>query len=317
MTTLLCVAALIVIQPDLSERKSHPLAPSLPLLTKDEYAKIDLVIDRFILADTGKVKGLEAKRALEDFNKLGSEAIFNLIDGLNRAANMESSCPAVIIARKVGGVLNKTDDLALLTFAKDNIGAGVTAKRHTDVLRDLQFNILLRKNTIARRVGAEPGAGGTKVSAMSLADLEKSAKKESGNLLKAILTEAEKRNGQKAADILITGIANSDSAISKLSQGLLSKNLTHQHTNVLKGLLQHELPEVRVTAAQVIGVKKLPYGTELISLLAEDNESVRQAARRALKQLASGADYGPALDAPLADRQTSIDRWREWWSKQK
>ena len=60
---------------------SENLAPSLPRLTKDEYAKIDTTIDRFIQYDIGKLKGAEGKKALDDFNRLGSESIFNLIDG--------------------------------------------------------------------------------------------------------------------------------------------------------------------------------------------------------------------------------------------
>src|SRR5438128_805968 len=105
-TTLLSftLAALLAADtgtPSKAERPRNPLAPSLPQLTDEEEEKIDAVIDRFILYDTGKLKGAEGKKALADFNNLGPEAIFPLIRGLNRAANIESSCPALVIAKKL------------------------------------------------------------------------------------------------------------------------------------------------------------------------------------------------------------------------
>src|SRR5438034_7657763 len=123
MHTILAISAILVVAqvgPDLKDRKPHPFAPSLPLLTKEEYAKIDTIIDRFIDYDTGKLKGEAGKKALKDFNDLGPEAIFSLIEGLNRAANMEGSCPAVIIGRKVAKILGSTKDMELLIFAKEN-----------------------------------------------------------------------------------------------------------------------------------------------------------------------------------------------------
>jgi HEAT repeat protein len=318
MNTLLCVSLLLVAgqaPSSLKDRDRHPLAPSLPLLTKDEYAKIDTAIERFIQADIGKLKGDAGKRALEDFKRLGPESIFNLIEGLNRAANMESSCPAVIIARKVAGILKTTDDVELLAFAKDNIGAGVTAKRHLNVLEDLQFNILLRKNTLQRRPST---TGGTKSAAnMSLADLEKAASKERGASLKSILTEAEKRNGSKAIDILLKGLTSTDPEIAKLSQGLLSKNLLHQNTDVVKAMLKHDRRDVRIAAAQSIGSKKFPFGSELIALLQDRDDDVRQAGRQALVQISGGADYGPNPDASVSERQAAVEQWRAWANKQK
>src|SRR5262245_612599 len=201
------IASLLVFavgQPNLKDRERHPLAPSLPLLTKDDYKKIDDIIDRFIAYDTGKLKGAEGKKALDDFNRLGSESIFNLIDGLNRAANMEDSCPAVIIAKRVASILRATEDPMLLGVAKDSIGADVKAKRHLNVLKDLQFYILLRKAELQKR-----GITATTVKTpgtLSLADLEKGIARESGNQLKGLLSEAEKRNGAKAVDLLVMGI---------------------------------------------------------------------------------------------------------------
>lgn len=309
MNTFLCsVAMLILAQPDYSDRKPHPFAPSLPRLTKEESKKFDEVIENFIQWDIGKLKGDAGKKAVEDFSKLPPESIFNLIGGLNRAANMESSCPAVLIAKKVNSILSASDDLDLLKFAQQNIGADVTAKRHLGVLQDLQFNILLRKGALQRRALAEKRAGGggpKSITAMSLAELEKSLSKASGPALKAILTETEKRQGTKAVELLIAGISNADAEISKLSQALLAKNMQRQSSEVLKAMLKHDRTDVRIAAANAVGKKKLRLGAELIALLQDGSDDAREAAHRALVQIA-GTDLG-----------TNADRWREWWSKQK
>ena len=317
MNTTILAAVLLIAggQPGVKDRERHPLAPSLPFLTKDEYKKIDTIIDRFIEYDTGKLKGAAGKKALDDFNRLGAESVFNLVDGLNRAANMEDSCPAVIIAKRLAKILTTTDDPELLAFAKDSIGAGVTAKRHMGVLKDLQFHILLRKANLQQR-GIT--AGGAKTpGTMSLADLEKSITRESGSKLQTLLMEAEKRNGAKVVDLLVIGISNRDAQVVKLSQGLLAKNLQHQTGDVLKGLLKHDRRDVKIAAAEAIAARKLRYGAELIGLLNDGDDDVRRAARRALVQISGGVDHGPSSDASFDERESAVARWREWWAKQK
>ncbi|HEY1375898.1 MAG TPA: hypothetical protein VGF55_03855 [Gemmataceae bacterium] len=131
-------------------RKPNPLAPSLPELSEDEEKKTDAVIDRFIDADTGKLTGPEAKKAIQDFHKLGPEATFALIRGLNKAAAIDYSCPAVTIARKLGTTLRSTTDTQLLEYARENIGAGVTRSRHMAVIKDLKVACTVRKGQLER-----------------------------------------------------------------------------------------------------------------------------------------------------------------------
>src|SRR5205823_4114541 len=88
--TLTCLLALPAPGGDAKQkRERHPFAPSLPLLTEKESEAIDKIIDRFIEVDVGKLKGKEALQATKEFQALGPPAIPNLIDGLNRAANLE------------------------------------------------------------------------------------------------------------------------------------------------------------------------------------------------------------------------------------
>jgi HEAT repeat protein len=309
MNATLCVAAFLVIaQPEVKERQPHPLAPSLPRLTKEESKIFDDIIERFIQYDIGKLKGEAGMKALEDFKRLPPESIFNLISGLNRAANMESSCPAVLIAKKVNSTLSSSEDLELLKFAQANIGADVTAKRHLGVLQDLKLSIIFRKGALQRKaLAAKSNPGVPKApSAMSLAELETAMSRASSPQLRAILTEVEKRQGMKAVDLLIAGIVNEDMSLSKWSQGLLAKNIQRQGGDVLKLLIKHDRNDVRIAAADAVGKKKLRYGGELIALLQDSDENVRQAGHRALLQIAGGSDYG-----------ADAERWREWWSRQK
>src|SRR5262245_46923238 len=108
-----------------SPRRPNPLAPSLPETTDAEEDAFDLIIDRFIEADVGRMKGPDAKRAVTDFQRLPPEATFALIRGLNKAAKIDHSCPAVTIARKLSGTLRTTRDPMLLDYARENVGAGV------------------------------------------------------------------------------------------------------------------------------------------------------------------------------------------------
>src|SRR5205823_3283281 len=113
--------------------------------------KLDKIIDRFIDYDSGRAVVPDPKRVKSDFDKLGREAIPALIRGINRAAAIDDSCPAVVIAKKLAGMLASSADPELLDFARENIGAGVTRSRHMSVLKDLRVMCILRKGELNRR----------------------------------------------------------------------------------------------------------------------------------------------------------------------
>ena len=156
-TTFLTLALAAVLSADTeSPRKPSPIAPSLQELTDEEEAKLDAIIDRFIDADVGKVHGEEYKKRLHEFDKIGTDGIPALIRGLNRAAAIEGSCPAVVIAKKLARMLSATDDRELLEFARENIGAGVGRTRHSAVLADLRVTCTLRKTVLVREAKLRP-----------------------------------------------------------------------------------------------------------------------------------------------------------------
>ena len=303
------------------QRPPNPLAPSLRQITEAEQARFEAIIDRFVKYDTGKLTGAEGKKALADFNALPQEAIFALIEGFNRAANMEDSCPAVIIGKKIQRILNASDDLDLLAYAKETIGSEVTGKRHLGMMKDLQFSILLRRGAIQRKNLASGGgnkttSGNKTFPSMSLAELSKAAEKEKGPRLKEVLIEIEKRQSPKVFDTLVQAARSDDKDIQGLGQLLLAKKVEKQSNAQLKDLLKHELTEVRLETVKSIASRKLPWGKELIDRLQDQEEEVRQAARKGLVGLSEGQDFGPMPNLSFGERETAVAQWRAWWAKQ-
>lgn len=330
MSTITTVAlALLLAQTPASKesRPRHPLAPSMPLLTDAENAQYDAIIERFIQYDIGKLSKAEGAKAKEDFQRLRADAIFNLIDGFNRAAKMEDSCPAVVIGKKITLILKSTDDVDLLTFAKDNIGAGVKTRRHMGTVKDLQLTCIIQKGNLQRqRLAAGnlgktanlPGAGNAGLPAvipnMTQADFIAGAKSEQGPKLKAILAEADKR---KLFDVLVIAAARPETEAKEIGQTFLEKNLGSKTSKELKELLKHAKPEARAAAAKAIGKRGFHFEKELIDLLSDDAGLVQQAAHQSLIQLSRGEDFGPSLDATPAQQSESIRRWQAWLAKKK
>lgn len=313
-TTLLSLALALALAggPQSGQRKPNPFAPSLPELTEEEEDKLDKVIDRFIQQDLGQLRGEDAKKALADFTKLGPEAIPALIRGMNRAAAIESSCPAVLIAKKLHRMLMASEDPELMEFARENIGSGVGATRHASVLKDLRVACTLRKNALNR---AGITAATPSLRSRSVGDLASLAGSERGQKLKQVLTELETRSGDQVIAALGTAAATYEDDVKQLARDLLVKHLSRQARNVVKEKFKDERPPVRAAAARVAGAKAPELGGDLIDLLADDDESVREAAHQALVKLNRGIDLGGGPKASKTEREEAVKKWREWWGR--
>lgn len=129
MSTTLLALTLVVVLPaaapekSVASPKSHPFAPSLPDLTREQEDAFDLIIDNFIRAESGVLKEADAERARVEFRRLPPESVFALIRGLNRTYVLESTRPATGIGKKLAAVLGASSDVSLLDFAHENIGA--------------------------------------------------------------------------------------------------------------------------------------------------------------------------------------------------
>lgn len=321
MTTTLFALTLALFAadtPTVKEKPKHsPYAPSLPYLTKEEEDKIDVIIDRFMLYDIGRLQGREGAKALKAFKDLGPEAIPSLVRGLNRAATIEHSCPVVVIAQKLGRLLAASDDQELMEFVKDNIGSGVGRTRHAGVLQDLRVAVSMRKNALARRPASTSSAAAKTPRGMSVTELADAASIERGPRLRFILIELEKRRGEEVVPALANAAGSYDKTIQKLGRDLLDRHLARQGEAVVKEKLGDELIEVRRAAMRVIASRMPRLAGELIDLLGDDKEEVRAAAHAALVKLSRGLDYGPSADAEKEKIAAAQEKWRNWWDRRK
>lgn len=310
----LCLSAQTV-----KQRESNPLAPSLPLLTDKEEEKIDNVIDRFIQYDMGQLRGEEGKKALKEFRDLGPEAIPGMIRGLNRAAKIESSCPAVTIARKLAVMLRASNDADLLDFARENVGAGITQSRHMAVIKDLKVLCIMRKRTVGNNPVTlrTPPQREQEPITLAIPDSPPADQEKRDTKSEKRLRKIAERNDDEAVAELAKAASSKDKSTQQLGRDLLTQVLSRQSSETLKDKFKDGHAVVRETAARVGGTKRFPLGTELIDLLSDDDADVRQAAHQALIRLNRGIDFGPEADAGEAERSAALKKWREWWIKQK
>ncbi len=295
-------------------RKPHPLAPSLPQLTADEEDNLDDIINRFMQFDIGQLRGEEGAKAKKDFEALQADAIPALIRGLNRAAKLEHSCPATVIAKKLNGLLMASDDTKLLDFAHDEIGAGVGKSQHSAILATLRTNCLTRKNGL---VSAAATAGDRVLKATTTADLVESASTLQGPKLRAVLVELETRKGDEVLGALTVAATNSDVNIQSLARTLLDRNLTRQTVDVVKQKLKDDNAEIRSSAARVVGQKWPALFSSTIDLLDDKAPEVREEAHRTLLRWTRGVDFGPDKNATAEERSQAQDKYRDWLARQK
>jgi hypothetical protein len=309
-----------------SPRKPNQFAPSLPQLTDDEELQLDEIIDRFIDYDSGRVRGPEGRKAVNDFLKLGPEAIPALIRGLNRAAHIEHSCPAVTIAKKLSRMLSSSRDPQLLEFARENVGAGVMRSRHLGVIKDLRVTCMMRKRALLesgitatavapalndlKSAISDPGA--RELRKLSTTELVEEAGRERGPRLKLILTELGKRPGDAALGALGSAAATYEGDVQKQARTLLDHQLAGLAAEVVKEKLRDDRAEVRAAAARAVGTRSLHAESTLIDLLADEEPGVRQAAHDTLVRLNHGSDLGPAANAGPTERRDAIRKWRTW-----
>jgi hypothetical protein len=302
-------------------RKANPFAPSLRQLSDKEEEEIDRIIDQFIKSDTGRLPGKEGKKALAAFQKLGPDAIPGLIRGLNKAAQLEASCPVTTIGKKLARLLRASNDTQLLDFARENIGAGVERSSHKGVLGDLRVICMVQKravnNYLASIKSTKTHKGEKSPRTMSVAELSSAVTKAKGTRLRSLLSELARRNGDEVVSTLHSVAATKDGEEAPFARNLLTSHLSRLDTPALKKKLEDERIEIRAAAARAGGAKGLGFGEELISLLRDDSPVVRKAARQALVKLSKGTDFGPEENASEGVREEAVKKWQAWLAKQK
>jgi hypothetical protein len=318
---------------DEGRRKPNPLAPSLPQLTEEEENRLDETINRFIDYDSGKLRDGDGKQIVKDFQKLGPETTFALIRGLNRAAKIDHSCPAVTIARKLARILRSSQDAQLLLFARENVGAGITQSRHMGVIRDLRLLCMVRARAVEQSGAAslqtdpEPEESSStslrtelprrkKVRDMSVAELADAAGKDRGLRLRMVLNELGKHAGEQAIDALASAAAAYEGDMRELARDMLAHPLSALSKSELKKKLKDDRAELRAAAARAAGNNGVALQADLVELLEDDEAQVSRAAHRALVQLGKGVDFGPKANASADERKQAAREWRAWLKQQ-
>lgn len=319
LTAILCAADPPADTDTKPMRKPHPLAPSLPELTKEEEDKNDDIINRFIKADSGQTKGEEAKQAQRDFDALGPEAIPALLRGLNRAAQLEHSCPTIMIAKKLSRLLMASDDQKLLEFARDEIGAGVPRGKHAGILAELRTQCLVRKNALARATPPPTLTTGAKTPrTMTNADLIAAANKESGDKLKPLLAELEQRKGPEIlpgySSVVATFVKNMDTETQQTVRASLDRYMARQTATFMKDKLKDKDVEIRRAAVRSVA-KFTVLLPNLIDALADEDAEVRADAHQTLLKVSKGEDFGPDADAKPEQIKDAQTKWRSWLAK--
>lgn len=298
-------------------RKPHSFIPTINELTEEEEKKVAAIIDRFILYDIGKLRGAEGQQALKDFQKLGPDAIPSLIRGLNRAAEINHSCPVTVIAGKLQSFFGSTNDLKMLQYARDEIGAGVGKTVHGAVIQDLRFFCSNRRNALVR-AGVKPiNPALAAAKALATADLIEEIGKKSGDPQRFLIVELGQRNGDEVIDALYRACADREMATRQAAANALYAVLYRSKPEELKDRLKDEKAEIRLAAIKVVSAKALRWGGEVIDRLEDEDANVRLWARGTLTRMAKQAvDYGPDPRATKEQRAVAVKRWRDWWEKQ-
>lgn len=309
--TLIVVMALAGADGEKTPRKPSAIAPSLPALTQDEEAKLDEIIDRFMLADTGQLRGPEARKAIDAFEKLGMESVPALIRGLNRAAKINHSCPVLMISKKLAKLLGMSNDPILLEFARDEIGASVTRTPHARVLQNLRVQLAIRKSALEDRPLIPPGGP----SAMTTRDLAMAARKARGPALVGVLRELGKREEKEALQALALAAASRNAEVQELARALLDQQLGRMTLSMVKEWLVEGPLEVRRAAIRVAIDKHEELTFGVIERLTDPNPAIRAEAHQGLKKRAGDADFGPAPNAGRAELLDAQKRWKAWWLK--
>lgn len=308
---LLLLTLGIVLADPAPPRKPCGIAPSLPALTREEEAKLDDVIDRFILADTGRLRGGEGREAVKQFDGLRAEAIPALIRGLNKAATINHSCPVLMISKKLTGLLMASEDPVLLEFARDEIGAGVGPSTHTRVLQDLRVRVMLRKNALAQRPVILPGGP----AAMSTLDLVKAVGSVRGAQLRGVLGELGNREEKAALIGILNAIRSRDPDTQTAARSALDAQLGRLERSFLKEKLEDANAEIRRSAIRVGVDKDIELVPAILDRLTDRDPAVRAEARAALRKLGKGDDFGPMPGASPAEQREAQKRWKDWWAQ--
>lgn len=298
-------------------------APKAGPKTSPEGDKYDAIVDDFIRADVGELRGEQGRAAMEAFRRLNTEeAIPAVVRGVNKAAKIRASCPIMVVSSKLQQLTGNCTNTALLRQAHNDLAA----ERNTPYG---YYVANLKQALEARRAeleGREPKhevtmTGGTpgqlRRSRVSLAkwtfkDLEDAIAEDSDEQLLRVLEEVSNRQGSEYTELLAKAVAGMKPENKEIARGLLARRLTRMTDETLREKLKDTDPEVRAMAARAAGYKGLTSGyAELAAMLRDKSPAAAAEAKATLVKL-SGEDFGPAEGAKGVEWYEASKRWEKW-----
>jgi hypothetical protein len=131
-----------------------------------------------------------------------------------------------------------------------------------------------------------------------------------------LIEQYQEARGSNYTEALARGCARLTGEMQKKARQALADRLSNMKANTLREKLQETDVEIRRAAALACAIKEdKAHVPDLITALGDRESLVVKAARAALKSLTS-QDFGPAADAPPAERAAAQAQWRTWWAKQ-
>jgi hypothetical protein len=131
-----------------------------------------------------------------------------------------------------------------------------------------------------------------------------------------LLDKYEQGKGTAYTEALARAISQLKGTAKTKAREALAKRLSRMTAQTLKDRLKDDDVELRRAAALACAMKEdKGYIEVLIPLLEDEEKTVTQAARAALKEL-SGKDFGPSASASRTERREAAGKWRDWWRKE-
>ena len=295
-------------------------APKAAAPQPDKY---DAIVDDFIRADVGELRGREGQAAMSEFYGLNTpEAIPAVVRGVNKAANIRASCPIIVVSNKLQQLTMNCNDTALLRQAHNDLTAQANSpyghyvgnlKQHIDSrLAGLQGREPKREVTMTGGTPGQLRRSRVNLSKWTFKDLEEAVAEDADEQLMRVLEEVANRQGSEYTELLAKAVAAMAPENKEIARGLLARRLLRMTEETLREKLKDQDTEVRAMAARAAGYKGLTAGyPELVALLRDKSPAAAAEAKATLVKL-SGEDFGPPEGAKGIEWYDASKRWEKW-----
>ncbi|MBS0208248.1 MAG: hypothetical protein JSS27_04765 [Planctomycetes bacterium] len=303
-------------EPGNADKKPAAKAPA-----KSKPDQYDVIVNKFIDYDVGRLRGQAGWEARDAFSRLNTtDAIPALIRGLNRAVEINNSCPVMVIASKLQQLMMKADQATLrdALASLETTTANKPFGNYLASMRQMLENVSEGRNPHERREeGSSTMRAGdpaelrrrhTPVERWSEADIRSAFTTEKGAKLLNLLEFLRKQPGDDSVRLLAEAVNLVSEDMKPTARGLLAQRLSEVTDDSLRQHLQSKNGELRAAAAMAVGYKASPLYRELAKAIRDGDSRVSANAHASLVKLL-GEDLGPREGSNVAERFDAAKRW--------